>query len=223
MIFGGERPHPRGADLPIGAAYGRSAALSRSCSHGSRISSARACAASSARTRACGSWPPTSARRPRRGHRRARAARRDPELRHAARARRDPPPERRPPGDAARRARQPPDARRVRASCSRSARRPASASASRAATCSTRSTSPRAGCTSCRTRRPATAGGPLLPDVLTPREADVLDQLQLGRSNAEIAIALSVSIETVRTHARSVFRKLGVKGRRELVTTSYSR
>jgi DNA-binding NarL/FixJ family response regulator len=63
---------------------------------------------------------------------------------------------------------------------------------------------------------PATAGGPLLPDVLTPREADVLDQLQLGRSNAEIAIALSVSIETVRTHARSIFRKLGVKGRREL-------
>jgi DNA-binding NarL/FixJ family response regulator len=63
---------------------------------------------------------------------------------------------------------------------------------------------------------PATAGGPLLPDILTPREADVLDQLQLGRSNAEIAMALSVSIETVRTHARSVFRKLGVKGRREL-------
>jgi len=63
---------------------------------------------------------------------------------------------------------------------------------------------------------PATAGGPLLPDVLTPREADVLDQLQLGRSNAEIAMALSVSVETVRTHARSVFRKLGVKGRREL-------
>ncbi|MDP1847657.1 MAG: response regulator transcription factor [Solirubrobacteraceae bacterium] len=63
---------------------------------------------------------------------------------------------------------------------------------------------------------PATVGGPLLPDILTPREADVLDQLQLGRSNAEIAMALSVSIETVRTHARSVFRKLGVKGRREL-------
>jgi DNA-binding NarL/FixJ family response regulator len=70
---------------------------------------------------------------------------------------------------------------------------------------------------------PSTAGGPLLPDVLTPREADVLDQLQLGRSNAEIAIALSVSVETVRTHARSVFRKLGVKGRRELATMSYAR
>lgn len=64
---------------------------------------------------------------------------------------------------------------------------------------------------------------PLLPDLLTPREADVLDQLRLGRSNGEIALALSVSIETVRTHARSVFRKLGVKGRRELATLSAHR
>ena len=70
---------------------------------------------------------------------------------------------------------------------------------------------------------PAAAGGPLLPDVLTPREAEVLDQLQLGRSNGEIAAALSVSVETVRTHARSVFRKLGVKGRRELATLSTHR
>jgi DNA-binding NarL/FixJ family response regulator len=53
-------------------------------------------------------------------------------------------------------------------------------------------------------------------EVLTPREADVLDQLQLGRSNSEIAAALSVSVETIRTHARSVFRKLGVHNRREL-------
>ncbi|HVF79926.1 MAG TPA: response regulator transcription factor [Solirubrobacteraceae bacterium] len=66
----------------------------------------------------------------------------------------------------------------------------------------------------------ATTTTPLLPDVLTPREADVLDQLQRGRSNGEIALALSVSVETVRTHARSVFRKLGVKGRRELATLS---
>ena len=57
-----------------------------------------------------------------------------------------------------------------------------------------------------------------MPDALTAREADVLQQLQLGRSNGEIAIALSVSVETVRTHVRSVFRKLGVKGRRELTT-----
>jgi DNA-binding NarL/FixJ family response regulator len=64
--------------------------------------------------------------------------------------------------------------------------------------------------------RPATRGAGLLPDVLTPREADVLDQLQLGRSNGEIAAALCVSVETVRTHTRAVFRKLGVHSRREL-------
>jgi DNA-binding NarL/FixJ family response regulator len=69
----------------------------------------------------------------------------------------------------------------------------------------------------------ASASPPRLPDVLTPREADVLDQLQLGRSNGEIAVALSVSVETVRTHARSVFRKLGVKDRRELANLSARR
>lgn len=54
------------------------------------------------------------------------------------------------------------------------------------------------------------------PDILTPREAEVLDLLRAGRSNAEIAHALHVSIETVRTHARRIYRKLGVKTRREL-------
>jgi DNA-binding NarL/FixJ family response regulator len=54
------------------------------------------------------------------------------------------------------------------------------------------------------------------PDVLTPREAEVMELLRSGRSNAEIAQALHVSIETVRTHARRIYRKLGVKTRREL-------
>lgn len=55
------------------------------------------------------------------------------------------------------------------------------------------------------------------PELLTPREADVLELLQSGRSNAEIAHALHVSVETVRTHARHVYRKLGVRTRRELL------
>jgi DNA-binding NarL/FixJ family response regulator len=59
--------------------------------------------------------------------------------------------------------------------------------------------------------------GPRGPDLLTPREADVLELLQSGRSNAEIAHALQVSVETVRTHARRIYRKLGVKTRRELL------
>ena len=51
---------------------------------------------------------------------------------------------------------------------------------------------------------------------LTAREAEVLELLQDGRTNSEIAEELSIGIETVRTHARNVYRKLGVPSRREL-------
>jgi DNA-binding NarL/FixJ family response regulator len=54
------------------------------------------------------------------------------------------------------------------------------------------------------------------PDVLTHREAQVMELLRSGHSNAEIAHALHISVETVRTHARRIYRKLGVKTRREL-------
>ena len=53
-------------------------------------------------------------------------------------------------------------------------------------------------------------------DLLTPREAEVLEQLQDGASNAQIAHHLSIGIETVRTHARNIYRKLGIGSRREL-------
>jgi DNA-binding NarL/FixJ family response regulator len=61
--------------------------------------------------------------------------------------------------------------------------------------------------------RGSTAGG----DLLTRREAEVLPMLQQGRSNAQIALALQLGVETVRTHARNIHRKLGVSSRRELV------
>lgn len=51
---------------------------------------------------------------------------------------------------------------------------------------------------------------------LTAREAEVLELLQDGRTNAEIATELSIGVETVRTHARNIYRKLGVPSRREL-------
>jgi DNA-binding NarL/FixJ family response regulator len=57
------------------------------------------------------------------------------------------------------------------------------------------------------------------PTPLTPREADVLELLQTGSSNPEIAAALFVGVETVRTHARNIYRKLGVSSRRELRST----
>jgi DNA-binding NarL/FixJ family response regulator len=53
--------------------------------------------------------------------------------------------------------------------------------------------------------------------LVTPREAEVLQLLRQGSSNAEIALALQISVETVRTHARNIFRKLGVASRRALI------
>ncbi len=66
----------------------------------------------------------------------------------------------------------------------------------------------------------ATAGGS--GALLTRREGEVLPLLREGRSNSEIALALHVGIETVRTHTRNIYRKLGVSSRRELIAPSGS-
>lgn len=58
--------------------------------------------------------------------------------------------------------------------------------------------------------------GPPDPRALTQREAEVLVELQRRRANAQIASDLHISVETVRTHARNIYRKLGVRSRREL-------
>ena len=58
----------------------------------------------------------------------------------------------------------------------------------------------------------ATLGG----QPLTRREAEVLPLLAQGRTNPQIALALNVGVETVRTHARNIYRKLGVSSRNEL-------
>jgi DNA-binding NarL/FixJ family response regulator len=69
--------------------------------------------------------------------------------------------------------------------------------------------------------RSAAAGGELgrlgrSQSELTNREAEVAELLKDGWTNAQIAKQLSIGIETVRTHARSIYRKLGVPSRREL-------
>jgi DNA-binding NarL/FixJ family response regulator len=71
---------------------------------------------------------------------------------------------------------------------------------------------------------PSAASGPgaasAAPSLLTRREAEMLPLLQQGRSNAQIALALGVGVETVRTHARNIYRKLGVSSRGELAAPS---
>lgn len=60
------------------------------------------------------------------------------------------------------------------------------------------------------------AGGHVV-EYLTPRQRQVLAYLRLGQSHAEIAHALGIGVETVRTHAKHVRRKLGVRRKSELV------
>lgn len=53
-------------------------------------------------------------------------------------------------------------------------------------------------------------------EPLTPRESEVLLRLSEGKSYGQIAAELVIELETVRTHARRVRRKLGVATSREL-------
>ncbi len=50
---------------------------------------------------------------------------------------------------------------------------------------------------------------------LTPRELDVLQQVSMGKTNAEIGLALGISEKTVEKHLDMIFRKLGVVSRVE--------
>jgi DNA-binding NarL/FixJ family response regulator len=60
-------------------------------------------------------------------------------------------------------------------------------------------------------------------DDLTPREADVLRQLALGLSNREIAAALDIGDETVKTHVGNVLAKLGVESRAQATVQAIKR
>ena len=63
-----------------------------------------------------------------------------------------------------------------------------------------------------RDERPDAAGAPARSS-LTEREQEVLVMLSEGMSNREIADELYLSVDTVKTHVRKLFRKLGVSNR----------
>jgi LuxR family maltose regulon positive regulatory protein len=56
-----------------------------------------------------------------------------------------------------------------------------------------------------------------LVEPLTDREMEVLVHLPTLMSNVEIASGLHLSVNTVKTHLKAVYRKLGVAGRRQAV------
>lgn len=60
-------------------------------------------------------------------------------------------------------------------------------------------------------------------DGLSPREIEILALVADGRSNADIAVDLHVSYNTVRNHLRNIQRKLGAHSRLEAVTEGVRR
>lgn len=58
---------------------------------------------------------------------------------------------------------------------------------------------------------------------LSPREVDVIELIAGGKRNKEIADALGITQETVQTHIKKLFHKLGVNDRTAALTAALTR
>ena len=58
-------------------------------------------------------------------------------------------------------------------------------------------------------------GRPPYPDILTPREFDVLALVRERLTNEQIASRLGISADTAKFHVSEIITKLGVSDRRE--------
>lgn len=65
--------------------------------------------------------------------------------------------------------------------------------------------------------RPRRHGRRSGPPGLTDREVEVLRMMATGHSNKEIASALDISIKTAEVHKANAMRKLGLRGRTDVV------
>jgi DNA-binding NarL/FixJ family response regulator len=68
-----------------------------------------------------------------------------------------------------------------------------------------------------RFRREQSAGAGEPAAHLTPREIEVLEVVSRGYSNAEIGRLLELSLHTVNSHIKNIYRKLAVRSRSEAV------
>lgn len=59
-----------------------------------------------------------------------------------------------------------------------------------------------------------------LTDLLTPRELDLVKELPSWRTADQIAAELCVSVNTVKTHLRGIYRKLNVNNRRDAIAAA---
>ena len=57
---------------------------------------------------------------------------------------------------------------------------------------------------------------------LTKKEVAVVEHLYYGLKSQKIANYLQVSLHTVKFHLKNLYRKLGIKGRREIITICQS-
>ncbi|GAA5123136.1 response regulator transcription factor [Pseudonocardia adelaidensis] len=62
---------------------------------------------------------------------------------------------------------------------------------------------------------------PQLPDHLSPRELEVVRAVARGRTNAEIAAELFVSLSTVKTHLTNIQTKLSARNRVEIAAWAW--
>lgn len=70
-------------------------------------------------------------------------------------------------------------------------------------------------------RPPATPGDPTRLAVLSERERDVLALIGAGRSNAEIAAELFISLATVKSHVRHILAKLDLRDRSQAIVLAH--
>jgi DNA-binding NarL/FixJ family response regulator len=68
---------------------------------------------------------------------------------------------------------------------------------------------------------PTGPGGAALATELTERELEVLTLVARGLSNREIATALTVSLETVKSHVKRTYVKIGARDRAQAVIRAY--
>lgn len=65
--------------------------------------------------------------------------------------------------------------------------------------------------------RPNTERAYFQPIAFTPREKEILQAIAQGKTNKQISTMLCVGLETVKSHLRNLFTKVGVRSRAELI------
>ncbi len=60
-----------------------------------------------------------------------------------------------------------------------------------------------------------------LSEKITPREGQILQAIEEGMTNKEVAALLGITLETVKSHIKNIYRKLEVNNRHALIRGKY--